>query len=1427
MARARPSSPPDPLDRLVGEAPALQTLRAQMRHLARFDAVGHAAIPTVLLQGETGTGKGLVARLIHDGGPRASGPFIEVNCAAIPDTLVEAELFGVEAGAFTDAKRAKPGLFEAASGGTLFLDEIAALPLALQGTLLTALEAKRVRRVGAVVEHAVDVKLTAATQVALSVQVEAGQFRADLYHRLAVVVLELPPLRERGDDILVLARAFLQQYATAYGVSPQRLSKAAEAWLLDYRWPGNVRELSHLLERVALLEAATVIDPESLARRCLPQPGPAVPGDARLPPGPDVPHNERQRLTEALRRSGGNLARAARLLGMSRGGLRYRLHKAGLDRPPRHEASLVAGEEANTPTLSVPRPGGGETPAQRIPPHDASTGTAGPAVGWEPKPVAVLAIEATWPETAEAEAGPYEPWTLASRWEQSMAEKVAGFGGVILQGSPSLCLVAFGLPRTLEQLPQRAVQAALAIRHLATEAQALAGEKAGAVVRLAGHLGTLLVADGTDEAPKRWFAVGETVALPVRLLGHAAPGELLVSAPMARLTDGWVEVQMRPLSIGAEPSDALSVYTVVGLLPRQATRMEIGRRTRTPLLGRARELATLQAVLAQVEGGRGQVVGIIGEPGMGKSRLLAEWRQDLAGHAVTYLEGHCWSYGSAMPYLPVLDLLRAQCGITPADAAEVIMEKVRRGLEAVGLAPEEWAPYLLHLLGLAAGTERLADISPERLKAKTFEVLQQLSLHESGQHPLILAVENLHWIDPTSEAWLTSLVERLPGAAILFVATYRPGYRPPWLDKSYATQLTLSPLSPQDSVQVVQTFLPAETIPDHLARTILSKAQGNPFFLEEIAQSLLEQGMLRRDGGVVRPPTILLPPTVQAVLAARIDRLPPEGKQLLQTAAVIGCEIPLALLQTIAEVTEETLHRGLAHLQAAEFLYETRLFPEPKYTFKHALTQEVAYSSLLQERRRVLHARIVEAMEALYADRLTEQVERLAHHALRGEVWSKAVTYCQQAGARGRDRAAFREAAASFEQALHALTRLPELCDTRGLAIDLRLALGGALTQLGENGRRLALLGEAETLARALDDWARLGQVLARMAEILRTTGDLDGAMAAGRQAFDLAVELGDSALQVQTCHRLGQAYAASGNFDRAVELLRRSVEAAGQASHTPSTDERLHSQAWLAQTLGEIGAFAEGQRHGEEALRLATLEGRGAIPIIAHGRLGHLYLAQGDLKHAIRVLDQGLALCRASGDRNTVRSIVAGLGYAYALQGRLAKGRALLEEANREGIRTGALTNHSRWVAWLSEVCRLAGRSEEASQHAHQALDLARQCKERPNEAHALHQLGVVQAHAEPPNVTQAEAHYRQALALAEELGMRPLMAHCYLSLGTLYAKLALREQARAKLSAAISLYHAMEMTFWLPRAEGALAEAGRAHGCVPGDGPDLRLVH
>jgi tetratricopeptide (TPR) repeat protein len=675
-----------------------------------------------------------------------------------------------------------------------------------------------------------------------------------------------------------------------------------------------------------------------------------------------------------------------------------------------------------------------------------------------------------------------------------------------------------------------------------------------------------------------------------------------------------------------------------------------------------------------------------------------------------------------------------------------------------------------------------------------------------------LVFEDLHWIDTETQALLDSLIESLPTAHLLLLVNYRPEYQHGWSSKTYYTQLRLDPLPPVSADEFLQALLGDNPSLTPLKRLLIERTEGNPFFLEESVRTLVESRVFVGEPGAYRLaqalPRVQLPATVQAVLAARIDRLPPEAKRLLQTAAVIGTEVSLPLLQAIAELPEDALHRSLTHLQAAEFLYETRFFPEREYTFKHALTHEVTYSSLLQERRRTLHARIVKDLEALAGERLAEQVERLAHHALRGEVWDKAVTYCRQAGARAYNRAAFREAVGSFEQALQALSHLPKDGHTGVLAIELRLALEGPLRALAEHGRNLALLGEAEALARELDDRPRLGRVLAGMARVLRTTGDSDGAMAAGQQALALAAAVNDSALQVQASYRLGGAYYAIGDFGRAAELLRQNVEAADREAGTPSTDLLIESRAWLARTLSALGAFAEGRRHGEEALRLATMEGRGDTPIIAHAWLGDLYFVKGDLEQAIRVLEQGLALCRASGNRTMLRWIASALGSAYALQGQLAEGCALLEEAISESIRTGGLRGLAYRVAWLSEVYRLAGRGEEAWQHARQALDLARQHKERADEALALHQLGVVQAHADPPDVMQAEAHYQQALALADALGMRPLQAHCHLGLGMLYATTGRREQATAELSIAIELYRAIEMTFWLPQAEAALAQ-------------------
>ena len=664
---------------------------------------------------------------------------------------------------------------------------------------------------------------------------------------------------------------------------------------------------------------------------------------------------------------------------------------------------------------------------------------------------------------------------------------------------------------------------------------------------------------------------------------------------------------------------------------------------------------------------------------------------------------------------------------------------------------------------------------------------------------------------------LDLLVESLPTARVLLLVNYRPEYQHGWGSKTYYTQLRLDPLPEASADSLLQALLGDDAGLVPLTQLLIARTQGNPFFLEESVRTLVETGVLVGERGAYRLAqpldTLQVPATVQALLAARIDRLPPEDKRLLQTAAVIGTEVPWPLLQAIADTPDEALYRSLAQLQAAEFLYETSLFPERAYTFKHALTHEVAYGSLLHERRRALHARIVEALEALAGDRLDDQVERLAQHALRGEVWDKALAYGRQAGDKAQTRSAYREAVVCYEQALVALEHLPDSRATTEQAIDLRLGLRTALNALGEApGRMLDHLRRAETLAQTLGDQLRLGRVYADMSTNFWVAGEVDRAIDYGQRALALAAH-------ARACRPPGPGASQPGSG-----LLRRR-----ETMHGPSRVWRRNvatlqgellyerfgtngivaaaSRAWLSLCHAERGAFTEGLAMAEEGLRIAETVNHPFSLIEACYGVSVVYLRQGDVQRAIPVLERAMGLCQDWHIPLFLPRQAAALGLAYALDGRVAAGLALVEHGveQRSPGQTEALV---LLVAWLSEAYLLAGRLEDARQRAAQALDLARQYQQRGHQAWALWLLGESTARQASPEVEPAASHYRQALALAEELGMRPLQAHCHRGLGTLYAAAGQREQACTALTTAIEMYRAMDMTFWLPQTEAALAQ-------------------
>jgi tetratricopeptide (TPR) repeat protein len=899
----------------------------------------------------------------------------------------------------------------------------------------------------------------------------------------------------------------------------------------------------------------------------------------------------------------------------------------------------------------------------------------------------------------------------------------------------------------------------------------------------------------------------------------AAPGSILLSAATLRLVEGLVRVNAQgpvPVKGLTEP---VEVFELVGVTALRRRLQAAAVRGLTRFVGRQHELETLRQALERAGAGHGQVVALMGAAGVGKSRLVYEFVHAHHTQGWRVLESASVSYGRATPYFPVIDLLKRYCHLEDGDNTRTRRAKVTGQVLTLDETLQDALPALLALLDTLPADSPFLTLDPPQRRQRTLEALKRVVLRESQVQPLVLVFEDLHWIDSETQALLNNLVESLPTARLLLLVNYRPEYQHGWGSKTYYTQLRLDPLPAASAEAFPQALLGDDPSLAPLKQLLIARTEGNPFFLEESVRTLVETGVLVGEPGayrLARPlDSLQVPATVQAVLAARIGRLPAEEKRLLQTAAVIGTEVPLPLLQAIAELPEAALQRGLGTLQAAEFLYETQLFPEQAYTFTHALTHEVAYGSLLQERQRALHGNIVVAIERLYQDRVADQVERLAHHALRGEVWDKAVAYCRQAGGKATDRSAYQEAVAYLEQALAALPHLPEGRDTREQAIDIRLHLRTVLFPLGELRRGLDHLREAEVYPEHLHDQRRLGQVLSSTIGCWWLMGAPERAVAYGERACAIVVALGDVVLQMRSTLSLSQAYVIMGHYQRAADFLRRTVDALQgellSRRFGGVAIPAVNSRVWLVWSLVELGEFAEGMARGAEAMQMAEAAGHPFSRIQACYGLGLLHLRKGDLTRAIPVLEQGLDVCQAWGFQTLAfHEVAAFLGAAYILAGRVAEALPLLERVVKQTDAMGVVFDHVLGVISLGEGYLWAGRIEDALHQAQHAVEVCHQHQQRGHEAWALRLLGEVAAQCNSSGVEQAAAHYRQALALAEELGMRPLQAHCHLGLGTLYAKLGQRQQARAELYAAIDLYRAMDMPFWLPQAEAALAQAG-----------------
>jgi class 3 adenylate cyclase/tetratricopeptide (TPR) repeat protein len=1053
------------------------------------------------------------------------------------------------------------------------------------------------------------------------------------------------------------------------------------------------------------------------------------------------------------------------------------------------------------------------------PPHLAEkirTGRA--ALEGERKQVTVLFADLKGSMELLADRDPEEARQLLDPVLERMMAAVHRYEGTVNQVMGDGIMALFGAPIAHEDHAVRACYAALAMQHAVARYAEEVRRQQGldVLMRVGVNSGEVVVRAISNDLHMDYTAVGQTTHLAARMEQLARPGTTFITADTLRLVEGLVRVTaLGPIPIKGLP-EPVEVYELVGASTLRG-RFQAGVvRGLTQFVGRDQELATVQHALAQASAGHGQVVALVGEAGVGKSRLVYEVVHAHQTQGWRVLESASVSYGKATPYFPVIELLKHYVHVEDSDDIRTIRARVTGQVRTLDDALQDTLPALLALLEALPEDSPFRTFDPPQRRQRTLAALKRLLLRESQEQPLLLVFEDLHWIDAETQALLDSLVDSLPTAPLLLLVNYRPEYQHGWSSKTYYTQLRLDPLPLASADEFLHALLGNDPSLAPLKQRLIERTEGNPFFLEESVRTLVEIGVLVGTPGGYRlaqpVDSLQVPATVQAVLAARIDRLPPEEKRLVQTAAVIGTEVPLPLLQAIAELSEAALHCGLAHLQAAEFLYQTRLFPDHTYTFKHALTHEVVYNSLLQERRRGLHARIVEALERLAPDRLAEQVERLAHHALRGEVWDKALVYFRQAGEKAMARCAYCEAMGSFEQALRVLSHLPEQRDTREQAIDLRLALRSALFPSDDSERILTLLREAEALAEALDDPHRLGQVSGFLSFHFRLMGVHDQAIAAAQRALALATASGDAVLHALANYHLGQPYQAQGDYRRAIDCYKQTVESLEGARRRERFGlvslPAVISRACLAACHAALGSFAEGRAFGEEGLRIAEVVAHPASLMWAYYGIGLLFLRQGDLSRALPLLEQAVGSCQETERPQIFPTVAAALGAAYTQAGRVADAVPLLTQAVQQATAMKRIVYQTICRLSLREAQSLVGRLEEVHTLADWALALAREHQERSNEAYPLRLLGEIAAHRAPPDVDQAATHYRQALALAEDLGMRPLQAHCHRGLGTLYAAVGQQAHARAALTTAIEMYRAMDMTFWLPQAEAALAQ-------------------
>ena len=1038
----------------------------------------------------------------------------------------------------------------------------------------------------------------------------------------------------------------------------------------------------------------------------------------------------------------------------------------------------------------------------------------------ERKQVTVMFCDTEGFSVLSEKLGPEKVYSLMDEVFETLIHKVNEFGGTVNKMTGDGVMALFGAPIALEDAPQRAIRSALAIqREIARFSDRIKAETGAPLrMRIGIHIGPVVVGSLGNDLRVEFTAVGDTVNLASRMEGLAEPGTVYVTEETFKLTEGLFRFEALGERQVKGKEAPVKAYRVIAPSTRR-TRFDVSaERGLTPFRGRERELELLIDGLERARSGRGQAFSIMGEAGVGKSRLLYEFRKAIANEDVTFIEGRCLSYSTNVAYHPVIDLLKATFDIRDADYDNQIRDKVKTGLKGIGVDEASTLPFISEMLSVKASGIDALNLSPEARKDKTLEALKKIILKASETRPLVMAVEDLHWVDRSSEETFKDMLDVISGAQLLLIFTYRPEFVHTWAGKSYHNQVNLNRLSNRETLAMAAYILGTKVMGEDLQELILNKTEGIPFFVEEFIKSLKDLGMIEwRDSGYYLAKDIqdvAIPSTIQEVIMARVDSLPDGAKGVLQTGSAIGREFSCELIKRVTGIPMPEMTPHLSVLRDSELLYERGVFPRATYIFRHSLTQEVAYDSLLQKKKQEIHERIGQAIEELYADRLEEFYEILAYHYSRSESHEKAYRYLKLSGDKATRSNSPWEAFHSYKAAIDALNVLPDNEQRKRRGIEVRLSMLPSMSRLGYHPEdSLAIIQEGEKLCRELgDDMSR-----ARLAGFMGVAYSFEGNTVQARKyhetAFQAAEGTDDIELLTQIGFTLCTSYSVDGEYSEVAKVAPKVIarlESSGREGEI-ETLGRANAYslllAYYGNALGMQGDFEQGSELCEKGLRFALQLNDPFTLSNVQLLIGTLFLIKGESQKATEHFESAIKYAEEVQSYYLLGLSWVFLGVVYYVLGELDTARKYMEKGLKvyQDIAMPDLMSQMTY-GWLGVVYTDEGNLEAAKSYLEKSLKASQDRGSRSWEAWWSIWLVRTYNWAEVSEATQAEASLLHSIEVLGELEMKPWCAIAYSAIGELYADTSQKEKALETLKKAEGMMQEMGMDDWLRRTQEVL---------------------